>query len=165
VAGHLTISHGINFLLPVKITRLNMQNQAVLIIDHDEDDWIMIDEVWKELKLNNELIFVSNGDDAIDRIQKMQDAPFIIICELNLPRLNGFELREKMLLANSKKLKSVPFIFWSTTASEEQILQAYNLSVHGFFIKDNSIHDLKETFKTIINYWKRSKMPAKTNVA
>lgn len=141
-----------------------MQNEPVLIIDHDEDDWIMIDEVWKELKLNNELVFISNGEEAIALIQKMQHAPFIVICELNLPRINGFELREKMLQANSQKLHSVPFIFWSTTASEEQILNAYNLSVHGFFIKDNSIHDLKETFKTIINYWKRSKMPAKTNV-
>ncbi|WP_205511778.1 response regulator [Longitalea arenae] len=141
-----------------------MQNEAVLIIDHDEDDWIMIDEVWKELKLNNELVFVSTAEEAIARIQKMQSAPFIIICELNLPRINGFELRETMLHTHSKKLRSVPFIFWSTTASEEQILHAYNLSVHGFFIKDNSIHDLKETFKAIITYWTKSKMPAKSNV-
>ncbi|WP_207513866.1 response regulator [Longitalea luteola] len=141
-----------------------MQNEAVLIIDHDEDDWMMITEVWKELQLNNELIFISSAEDAIVRIQKMPSAPFIIICELNLPRINGFELREKMLQTNSKKLRSVPFIFWSTTASEEQILHAYNLSVHGFFIKDNSMDELKETFKSMINYWKRSKMPPKVNV-
>lgn len=141
-----------------------MQHEAVLIIDQDHDDRMMINEVWKELKLNNELIFVSSAEEAIDRIQKMPTAPFIIICELNLPRIDGFTLREKMLQAHSKKLNSVPFIFWSTLASEEQVLQAYNLSVHGFFIKDNSMHELKETFKAIINYWKKSKMPAKTNI-
>jgi DNA-binding NarL/FixJ family response regulator len=66
-----------------------------------------------------------------------------------------------MLAAQSPRFRSVPFIFWSTTASEQQIVQAYNLSVHGFFIKGTSMEELKATFINIISYWRRSKMPAK----
>jgi hypothetical protein len=70
-----------------------------------------------------------------------------------------------MLATGSKKFKSVPFIFWTAEASEEHITEAYNLSAHGFFIKATRFEDLKNTFRHIINYWIRSKMPEKTEGA
>ncbi len=139
-----------------------MQTGPVMIIDGDPDDQMMIKEVWTELNLSNELIFLEGAEDALDRLCHMTSAPFIIICELNLPAISGFELREKMLESHARILRSVPFIFWSTFVSEEQILHAYDLSVHGFFIKDNSLQELKETFTSIIQYWRKSKMPSKT---
>jgi DNA-binding NarL/FixJ family response regulator len=68
-----------------------------------------------------------------------------------------------MLEKNKKRFKSVPFIFWTTQASEEQIVKAYDLSVHGLFIKDSNFNELKKTFTCIINYWLKSKMPSKKN--
>ncbi len=53
---------------------------------------------------------------------------------------------EKMLASNSRMFKSVPFIFWSTEVSESQILRAFDLSIHGLFIKDTTFQDLKNTF-------------------
>lgn len=140
-----------------------MNTGSVWIIDSDDDDQEMVQEVWKDLHLTNELIFLEGADETINLLAKVETAPFIIICELNLPKINGFELREKMLATNSKKFKSVPFIFWTTQASEEQITRAFNLSVHGFFIKESTFEELKKTFVQILNYWLRSKMPSKIN--
>jgi DNA-binding NarL/FixJ family response regulator len=138
-----------------------MQTGAIWIIDSDEDDQMMVREVWRELELDNELVFLESAQAALDHLSKINTAPFIIICELNLQKINGFELREKMLATNSKIFKSVPFIFWSTEVSESQITKAYDLSVHGLFIKDSTFDELKKTFTSILNYWLRSKMPAK----
>ena len=138
-----------------------MQTGSIWIIDGDEDDQIMIQEVWRELNVPNELVFLENAEAALDHLGKLDTAPFIIICELNLPKIDGFALREKMLATNSKIFKSVPFIFWSTDVSESQIIRAYDLSVHGLFIKDTTFHELKKTFTNILNYWLKSKMPSK----
>jgi len=81
---------------------------------------------------------------------------------VNLPGTDGFALRRQLLESHSKKLKSVPFIFWTTHATEEQITRAYDLSVHGFFMKEGSFNDMKETFQGIIRYWMKSRMPSKT---
>lgn len=137
-----------------------MQTGAVWIIDDDEDDHFMIQEVWSELNLVNELIFLKSAEEALDRLATTAIAPFVIICELNLPGTDGFQLRETMLATNSKIFKSVPFI-WSTHVSEDQIIRAYDLSVHGLFIKDASFEELKKTFTYILNYWLKSKMPSK----
>jgi len=138
-----------------------MQTGAIWIIDSDLEDHDIVREVWNELQITNDLIFFPTAEQTLSRLSEIQEAPFIIICGLNLPGTNGFELRQKMLEADSKIFKSVPFIFWSTEASEAQITRAFNLSSHGFFIKENSIEEVKKTFTTIINYWLKSRMPSK----
>lgn len=142
-----------------------MNTEPVWIIDSDTDDQEMVQEVWRELRLPNELRFLSDAEDTMNLLYSVQTAPFIIICELHLPKVSGFELRGKMLATNSLKFKSVPFIFWTTQASEEQIIRAYDLSVHGFFIKAARYDELKMTFVHILNYWLRSKMPVKREKA
>ena len=140
-----------------------MNTGSVWLIDDDEDDQEMVQQVWKDLHLTNELKFLDGAEEAMHVLANIETAPFIIICELNLPKINGFDLRERMLATHSKKFKSVPFIFWTTQASEEQITRAYDLSVHGFFIKEPRFDELKMTFTNILNYWLKSKMPAKTS--
>lgn len=138
-----------------------MNTGSVWVIDSDNDDQEMVRQVWEELQLTNDLKFFENADEAMSFLASIQIAPFIIICELHLPKINGFELREKMLATDSLKFKSVPFIFWTAQASEEYVTRAYDLSVHGFFIKEPNFQDLKVTFLNIINYWLRCKMPPK----
>ncbi len=72
-----------------------MQTGAIWIIDGDEDDQMMVQEVWRELNLSNELIFLETAESALDHLGKINTAPFIIICELNLPKTDGFALRGK----------------------------------------------------------------------
>jgi DNA-binding NarL/FixJ family response regulator len=146
-------------LLWIKAT--NMQSEAVWIIDEDIDDRELIQEAWIELNLPNQLCFLSNAEEVLQQLGNVEVAPFMIICEVNLSQTDGFALREAMLRYESPKYHSVPFIFWSTMASEAQIQRAFDLSVHGFFIKDSSFEELKRSFMLIINYWMKSKMPAK----
>jgi DNA-binding NarL/FixJ family response regulator len=138
-----------------------MQTGAVYIIDDDIDDHHLINEIWKELNLPNQLLFFSSAIDMIDHLSSAQRAPFIIICDINLPKMDGFELRQRLLESGDKNFKSVPFIFWSTHASEAQISKAYDLSAHGFFIKGTNFEQMKESFRNIISYWQTSRMPRK----
>ncbi|MBO9571383.1 MAG: response regulator [Chitinophagaceae bacterium] len=138
-----------------------MINEAIWIIDDDTDDHDLVKDVCRELGLKNKLVFLTGATQALEKLKKISVAPFIIICDVNLPQIDGFSLREKMLADPSKKMHSVPFIFWSTSASEQQITKAYALSAHGFFIKEHSYQELKASFAGIINYWRKSKMPEK----
>jgi DNA-binding NarL/FixJ family response regulator len=138
-----------------------METGAVWIIDNDADDREMVREIWDELQIPNPLCFFESAEETMAVLAHAEAAPFIIICELHLPRIDGFELRRRMLTARSKKFRTVPFIYWCTNASEEQITHAYELSAHGLFIKETSFEELKNTFSCILNYWLKSKMPSK----
>jgi len=138
-----------------------MNNLPVFIVDDDLDDHYLIDEIWKELDLKNPLLFFNSARELLTHMKQNPDKPpFIIISDVNLPNTDGFELREILLKDESAKYKSIPFIFWSEKASEGQIKKAYDLSAHGFFIKENTVQEIKKTFQSIIEYWLKSKIPA-----
>jgi CheY-like chemotaxis protein len=138
-----------------------MHEQAIWLIDDDQDDHEMVREILKELAIPNELVFLNGAFDALEKLRQVDTAPFIILCDVNLPKMDGFALRAAMLKTPDKKFHSVPFIYWSSVASEQQIMQAYHLSAHGFFIKESNFREMKDTFIQMIRYWQKSKMPSK----
>jgi len=134
---------------------------AIWIIDDDNEDHHLIQEIFKEVKYANPLKFFIGAKSMLNALEKEDVAPFIMICDVNLPGMDGFQLREKLLATPNNKYHSVPFIFWSTYASEVQIRKAFDLQAHGFFIKEPNYNDWKTSFIHIIEYWLRSRMPSK----
>jgi CheY-like chemotaxis protein len=134
---------------------------AVWIVDDDGEDHELIEEIFKEVKFKNPLKFFNGAQSMLSALEKEAIAPFIIICDVNLPGMDGFQLRAKLLEMPNNKFHSVPFIFWSTNASEVQIRKAFELRAHGFFIKEPNFQDWKTSFIHIIEYWRRSRMPSK----
>ena len=137
-----------------------MNNNPIYIVDDDNDDEMILLEVMKDLKLNNKLEFFHSAEELLTVLKKNPVIPFIIISDINLPRMDGFELRSKILETTAISDKTIPFIFWSTTASETQVKKAYELSAHGFFIKGRNYNEIKEGFSEIIHYWSRSLAPS-----
>lgn len=136
-----------------------MNRHPIYLVDDDQDDNEIVKEVWESLGLENELIFFDKGEDLINQLKNDDQVPFIIICDLNLPKLNGFEIRERLYQDPETKYKTVPFIFWSNSASEPQIKKAYDLAAHGLFIKGSTMEDIRNTFTRIVQYWQASLKP------
>ena len=134
---------------------------AIWIIDDDGEDHDLVKEIFDELNYKNPLNFFNDAKTMLAALDQEETAPFIILCDVNIRGMDGFQLREKLLEIPNNKFHSVPFIFWSVTASEHQIRKAFDLRAHGFFIKEPTFNDWKTSFIHIVEYWKRSKMPSK----
>ncbi len=76
-----------------------------------------------------------------------------------MPKLNGMELRAKIHENEDLRLKSIPYLFFSTTAEQRHVIDAYSKSVQGFFVKPNNYDELTATIKSIIDYWTRCVSP------
>jgi CheY-like chemotaxis protein len=138
-----------------------MANNAIWIVDDDKDDHELVREILAESNYSNKVEFFHGATPVLNKLADIKEAPFIIISDINLPGMDGFELREKLLNTPDKKFHSVPFIFWSTHASEAQIDRAFKLRSHGFFVKEPNFQEWKKSFLGIIEYWSKSKMPSK----
>lgn len=67
-----------------------------MIIEDDLDDQFMFQEVFKALNYKNEVIFFEDGLSALEYLTETSIKPFIIFSDINMPKLNGLELREKI---------------------------------------------------------------------
>ncbi|HSF46621.1 MAG TPA: response regulator [Chitinophagaceae bacterium] len=131
----------------------------VIIIEDDQDDQVIFEEVFQKLKYPNKLIFFTDGEEALTFIRSRQVIPFLIISDINLPKLNGFELRAKLKTDEDLALKCIPYLFFSTALNQKAVIDAYSMSVQGFFVKPNSMPELEKTISSIMEYWKRCAAP------
>lgn len=136
-----------------------MKKNPILIVDDDTDDIMLIKAAAEHLNLDMPIEFFTTGQELYDRLINETKVPFLIICDVNLPKETGFDIKRRLSEDPVLKYKSVPFIFWSTDASEKQIQYAYDLPAQGFFFKPSDFTGLCDIFQTIIDYWKKSQHP------
>ena len=134
-------------------------NNPIIIAEDDPDDIAIFRDVFKSLKIQNEIKFFTNGISLLDYLHTTKDKPFVIIADINLPLMNGIELKEKINENQLLKLKSIPFVFLSTSRDPKVINKAYETIVQGYFQKAVNYNDIKHMIKTIIEYWKLCEHP------
>jgi CheY-like chemotaxis protein len=76
-----------------------------------------------------------------------------------MPKLNGMELRTQIHENEDIRIKTIPYLFFSTSAQQEAIIEAYSKSVQGFFIKPPTTEGLKNMIKIIVEYWSNCESP------
>jgi CheY-like chemotaxis protein len=135
------------------------KNGPIVIIEDDADDQELLVEIFRTLNYPNKVIFFSDGQLALNHIEKSDDPPFLILSDINMPKLNGFELREKLRMDSKLSNKCIPYLFFSTAVNQKAVINAYSQSVQGFFVKPNSISELEKTIGAIMEYWRRCAAP------
>jgi CheY-like chemotaxis protein len=131
----------------------------VVVIEDDDDDQAILKEVFETLNYPNEVIFFSDGQEALDYLHQTEVLPFLILSDINMPKLDGFALRQKLKSDAALQLKCIPYLFISTAATQKAVIDAYSLSVQGFFVKQSSLAEIEATISAIMEYWKRCAAP------
>ena len=131
----------------------------IIIIEDDLDDQDILTEIFHELDYKNEIIFFKEGEKALEYFSDTTIEPFIIFSDINMPRLNGMELRAKVVENEDLRIKSIPYLFFTTSAEQQYVIDAYSKSIQGFFVKPKEYNEIKETIKTIVEYWQKCVSP------
>ncbi|MEP7265961.1 MAG: response regulator [Bacteroidota bacterium] len=135
------------------------KNGAIVIVEDDMEDQEMFSEVFKELNYGNEIVFFNDGQEALSYLTAKTTEPFIVFSDINMPKLNGMELRKQIHENEDIRLKTIPYLFFTTSAAQEAIIDAYSKSIQGFFVKPSTFQDLKSTMKIIVEYWQKCESP------
>lgn len=126
----------------------------IVVVDDDPDDQYFYQKSLEKFVPENELVFFSNGKEALAYLEQPSVQPFVILCDINMPVMSGLDLRRKMCENKNLCLKNTPFIFLSTSAHPEDVRLAFSLFIHGFFKKETSLARHERTLQMIIEYWR-----------
>lgn len=135
------------------------KNGPIIVIEDDADDRDLLGMIFKELNYPNEISFFNDGVSALEYLQDDHIYPFLILSDINLPKLNGFELRKMVHTNEGLSTKCIPYLFFSTSVDKKAVYDAYTMSVQGFFLKPDNYERLKHTIKVIIEYWNECYSP------
>src|SRR5688572_30410948 len=143
---------------PLKQTIIN-KNGPIIVIEDDADDQDFLTEIFQKLNYQNKVLFFFDGQKALDHITTSRELPFLILSDINMPKLDGFALREKLRTDTKLSNKCIPYLFFSTAGNQKAVIDAYSQSVQGFFVKPNSMEELEKTIVAIMEYWRRCAAP------
>ena len=136
-----------------------MNTNPIIVIDDDDEDIEMITQAFKEIKVENDVITFRSGEAFLDFIRTTDQKVFFILCDINMSRISGLELKKRIFEDERLRLKCIPFIFLSTSGASDSIMRAYSFGVQGYFIKPNSFNELKTRLQSIVSYWEGSQHP------
>jgi CheY-like chemotaxis protein len=141
-----------NFV-PQKLSNKYMNRTGpIIVIEDDNDDQEFFKEAFYNLAYTNKLFFFSDGQSALDFLEASDVNPFLILSDINMPKLNGLELRARLKTDAELEIKCIPYLFFSTASDQKAVINAYSVSAQGFFVKQASMSELEKTI-TVFKQW------------
>jgi len=141
------------------------RNGDIIIIEDDADDREILMEAFEQVlaenNYSNRLVMLEDSATVIDYLKESGTEPFMLMSDINMPKVDGFTLRNRIFSDPELKDRCIPYIFLTTSGTNESyIQQAYQMSVQGYFCKPVKFEDYKILISEIISYWKLSKTPS-----
>ena len=137
------------------------KNGPIVIIEDDLDDQDLYRTIFEELKVENPLVFWGTGAEAMEYLAQESVMPFLIISDINMPGLNGFQVRERIRCEPKILNRCIPYLFFTTDASPSAVQQAYALSVQGIFQKPSNFQEWIEVLGDVVRYWRKCMSPGR----
>lgn len=106
-------------------------SKKVLII---EDEKILIELLEQKIEEEGYEVFTSlNGKEGLELIKKVK--PDLVLLDIIMPKLNGYEVMEEMNKLQEFNLKKIPVIIVSNSGQPVEIERALSLGVRDYLIK------------------------------
>ncbi|UHG94646.1 response regulator [Spirosoma oryzicola] len=129
------------------------QHGPILFIDDDPDDQFLYRPLFEQIIPDRKVVFLDNGQEAIDYLRTTEEKPFLIISELTLSGMSGLELRKEIEQDPALRKRAIPFIFFTHPVYKHLVEEAYELTIQGFFEKKPDIQAVEKELRSIIDYW------------
>ena len=136
-----------------------MENSFILLVEDNPDDELLTLRAFKKINLKTKISVVHDGAEALDFIfgkgiyenRDINILPSLILLDLKLPKMNGFEVLKKIRL--NEKTKHLPVIILTSSKEEEDIINSYKTGANSYIQKSVDFDTFVISLKQINQYW------------
>lgn len=134
----------------------NTRPIEILLVEDNPGDVRLTREALHDAKVRNNMMVASDGVEALAYLrQEGQYAnttrPDMILLDLNLPRVNGFEVLD--VIKEDADLKRIPVIILTTSQAEQDIIRSYDLYANAYVTKPVDLEQFIRVIKAIEGFW------------
>lgn len=151
-------------LLPVSRRDRDSRHRTitVLVVDDDATDVIAIRRAFWQLKIVNPLVVARNGLEALDILRgdnghAKLEAPYLILLDLNMPRMDGIEFLQE--LRRDPALRRTLVFVMTASAAPEHLEGAYEKNIVGYIVKPGPIQSFTDAIGALESYWRAIEFP------
>lgn len=131
----------------------------ILLVEDNADDIELTRLAFEDSHIANRIDVVRDGAEALDYLfargehgnREKEPAPALVLLDLNLPKINGLEVLERM--RESEKTKYQPVVVLTSSRQQEDLLASYDRGANSFIRKPVDFEKFGEAVKQLQLYW------------
>ncbi len=136
-----------------------MKEKIILLVEDNPDDVMLTLRAFEKSKIKNKVIIVGDGEEALDylfckgtyKLRNPFDYPSVILLDLKLPKIDGFEVLKAIRADEATKL--LPVVILTCSREEQDVLNGYKLGVNSYIRKPVDFEKFFEAIQTLGLYW------------
>ena len=117
-----------------------IESVDILLVEDNDDDILIAKMAFKKARVVNKLYIAKSGQNALDFLyhhgkyeKKQPPAPGLILLDINMPKITGFDIIKK--LKADPKFKKIPVIMLTASSNEEDRVKSYENGAFSFITK------------------------------
>lgn len=134
----------------------------ILLVEDNEADVKITLRSFKKSIVQSNINVVNDGQEALDYIYgtgKFSDRatypmPNVILMDLNMPKLTGLQVLEK--LKSDPEYKAIPIVMLTSSKNEEDVIKCYQSGANSYIKKPVNYEDFESVTKNFMDYWKNT---------
>lgn len=130
----------------------------MLLVEDNETDIRLTQIALKQAKLANNLTVVRDGEEAISYLEgtgehEGRKRPDLVLLDLNLPKLNGSDVLQR--IREMEEFKTLPVVVLTTSDADKDIFKSYELHANCFITKPVDLRKFMGVVEMIEDFWVR----------
>lgn len=125
-----------------------MNKLNILLIEDDQDDIDLMQDTLNDNGVDFTLEVIKQGDRVIPYLEMSKSFPDIILLDLNLPKMHGREILER--IRSAPDFKNIPVAILTTSSSREDIQFCLKAGANAFLTKPSTVDGFNETIASIL---------------
>lgn len=122
-----------------------------LLVDDTAQDRFLAQEAFEHLCPECVLTCAGSGEEALELLRSPGFEPDVVLLDLNMPGISGFEVLRAM--KEDERLAQIPVVILSTSSAERDVRQAYTLHASSYLVKSASFTEFLEQLEQFLHYW------------
>lgn len=137
---------------------LNVDPIDILLVEDNPADVLLTREAFRHARVAVTVHSVPDGEKALAYLRREQSfaaspEPGMILLDLNMPRMNGWEVLE--VVKNDPTLQHIPVLVLTSSAAPCDILRAYRLHANSYLVKPADMTVFSEIMGNVYRFWFR----------
>lgn len=136
---------------------MRRSNIPILLVEDDLVDAKTVRRAFERRGISNPLVVVETGEEALKYLDQSQTSeaeaprPGLVLLDINLPGISGFEVLEAM--KRDAGLRRIPVVVLTTSDHEPDRQRGYSAGAAGYVTKPVSFEAFSDAIETVDRYW------------
>ena len=127
-----------------------------LLVDDNPTDHILVQEAFELLGPDFRLTCVQSGLQALQVLGSPELQPDVVLLDINMPGMNGFEVLEA--IKRDPRLRTLPVVMLSTSGAVGDVSRAYHLFASSYLVKSPRFDVFLEQIEALLTYWQTNRV-------